>query len=261
MGTITLYRIRALKDLPMSRVKAGDYGGWVSGEYDLSQEGNCWIYDEARVFGDAFVCDNARMYGNAWAYDEALVCGNARINDNAHVYGMAWVYGNARVYENSRVYGNAQVYDEAQVHGNAYVYDGARVCGRALASDNARVYGDAFVSDGVQVCDDAWVFGDVHVYGKAWIRGHARISHAHDLLTVGGLGSGYDWLTICKDAKTGVGVSSIGFSGSLDGFAAKAREVHGNNAHARAYNALIELARVWFADALTGCTEQEGGSA
>ena len=81
--------------------------------------------------GNAWVCDDARVYGNAWVYGNARVCDDARVYGNASVYGNAWVYGNARVY------GNAWVCDDARVYGNAWVYGNARVC------DDARVYGNA----------------------------------------------------------------------------------------------------------------------
>ncbi|MGN6746796.1 hypothetical protein, partial [Neisseria sp. P0024.S002] len=44
-----LYRIRALKDFYV--VKAGDLGGYVESEDNLSHEGYAWIYDEAKVYG------------------------------------------------------------------------------------------------------------------------------------------------------------------------------------------------------------------
>ena len=37
-----LHRIRALKDF--ADVKAGDLGGYVESEDNLSHEGNCWVY-------------------------------------------------------------------------------------------------------------------------------------------------------------------------------------------------------------------------
>jgi carbonic anhydrase/acetyltransferase-like protein (isoleucine patch superfamily) len=231
-----VYRIRALESF--GDVKAGDYGGWVSGEHNLAQDGDCWVYDEAMVYGRASVDDNAR------------VCDNARVYGKAYIYGNAQVYGNAHVYYKAQVWSNAVVSGNARIFGGAQVYGDAQVCSDACVFGDVRVFGEAGVSNGTHIYGDAWVFGDAQVFGKAWIRGHARISHANDLLTVGGLGSGYDWLTICKDAKTGVGVSSIGFSGSLDEFAARVREVHGKHARAQEYNALIELARVVFADAL-----------
>ena len=38
----TLYRIRAVKSFP--GVKAGELGGYVAGEHNLSQDGICWIF-------------------------------------------------------------------------------------------------------------------------------------------------------------------------------------------------------------------------
>ena len=59
MGGHTLYRIRALKDF--FGAKAGDLGGYIEGESNLSHEGTCWVYDNARVCGDACVYDNAKI--------------------------------------------------------------------------------------------------------------------------------------------------------------------------------------------------------
>ena len=58
----TLFRIRALVDF--SFVKAGDVGGWIEEEGNLSQSGNAWV------------CGNAEVYGNARVYGDARVCGN-----------------------------------------------------------------------------------------------------------------------------------------------------------------------------------------
>ena len=40
----TLYRIKAVKDF--GSVKAGELGGWIESEENLSQTGNAWIYDD-----------------------------------------------------------------------------------------------------------------------------------------------------------------------------------------------------------------------
>ena len=54
---VTLYRIKALIDF--GDVKAGDLGGYVEKEENLSQYGNAW------VSGDACVSGDARVYGDA----------------------------------------------------------------------------------------------------------------------------------------------------------------------------------------------------
>ena len=46
---VTLYRIKALKDF--GNVKKGDLGGFVQSEMNLSHYGNCWIYNDAKVYG------------------------------------------------------------------------------------------------------------------------------------------------------------------------------------------------------------------
>ena len=79
---VILHRIRALVKIELGdiTVEAGDIGGWIEKEENLSQYDKSWV------------CDNAWVYGNA------RVCGNAWVRDNARVYGNALVYGNARVY-------------------------------------------------------------------------------------------------------------------------------------------------------------------
>ena len=77
----TLYRIKALRDF--GNVKAGELGGYIEKEDNLSHEHNCWVYKHAKVFGNAEVYDNAYVYGNAEVYQ------NAKITCNSRVYGDA----------------------------------------------------------------------------------------------------------------------------------------------------------------------------
>ena len=100
-----LFRIKALIDF--SDVKAGDFGGYVESEKNLSQEGDAWVFDNAQVYGNAQVYDNAHVCGNANVYGDAWVCDNAQVCGDAQVYGDAWVCGNAHVYGDAWVCGNA----------------------------------------------------------------------------------------------------------------------------------------------------------
>jgi len=131
----TLRRIRAVRSF--GNVEAGDLGGWIEKEDNLSYYEDCWVYDAACVYGNARVCGNAQVWGNALVCGNAQVWGNALVCDNAQVYGKARVCDNAQVYGNARVYSKARVYDNAQVYGNARVYSKARVYGNAQVSCNA----------------------------------------------------------------------------------------------------------------------------
>ena len=58
-----LYRIKALSSF--GYVSAGDLGGFLESEKNLSQNGNAWVSGNARVYGNAEVSGNAEVYGNA----------------------------------------------------------------------------------------------------------------------------------------------------------------------------------------------------
>ena len=87
----TLHRIKAVKDF--DSIKAGEFGGWIENEKNLSQDDNAWIYDDAMVF------DNAKIFGNAKVYGYAEVYDYANVSDYAKVYGNAVIKGDAIVHD------------------------------------------------------------------------------------------------------------------------------------------------------------------
>ena len=70
----TLFRIRALRSF--GDIKAGDLGGFIENERNLSHGGNAWVGDNAQVGG------NAEVYGDAWVGGYARVNGDGLINSN-----------------------------------------------------------------------------------------------------------------------------------------------------------------------------------
>lgn len=66
----TLHRIRAVIDF--GDVKAGDLGGWIETEENLSHEGNAWVYGQACISGQA------RISGQ---YQHAVIGPMGRRND------------------------------------------------------------------------------------------------------------------------------------------------------------------------------------
>jgi carbonic anhydrase/acetyltransferase-like protein (isoleucine patch superfamily) len=126
-------------------------GGWIQGENNLAHEGDCFVYHDAKVYGDAMV------FGDCFVYHDVRVSGNARVCGDALVFSNARVYGNARVSDDAEVYGNARIYCNARVYGNARIYCNAWV------SDDAKVCGNAEVSHYSQV------FGAVQIYGNTEI--------------------------------------------------------------------------------------------
>lgn len=127
-----LHRIRRLSD--------GKIGGWIEKEENLSHDGSCWVNDEAQVF------DEARISNNAYISGHALIFGEARVYDNAHISGHA------------NVWNNAEIYGDAQISGYALVNDKAVICGKAKVRAHARVGGDARVDGDAQIGDYTYIW-------------------------------------------------------------------------------------------------------
>ena len=138
-GTI-LYRIQAVKDF--ADVKAGDKGGWVEGYHNLSQEGNCWVYNEAKVIDNARVYENAVILDNAYISSYAQIYGHAMIYGDAEACGKVSVFDKANVYDKAIVSGDAKIYGESEVFNNTCVYDNAEICGVAQVFGNSDISGD-----------------------------------------------------------------------------------------------------------------------
>ena len=85
----TLHRIRATRDF--SNVHAGDLGGFIEDERNLSHDENAWVCGNALVGGNAWVGGNALVGGNAWVGGNARVCGNALVKGPRDIYWISCI--------------------------------------------------------------------------------------------------------------------------------------------------------------------------
>ena len=92
----TLHRIRATRDF--SNVHAGDLGGFIEDERNLSHDENAWVGGNARVDDDAWVGGNARVKGYAWVDGNAQVDGNTVVGGDALVKGDALIKGTRDIF-------------------------------------------------------------------------------------------------------------------------------------------------------------------
>lgn len=109
----TLKRVR--------RVKDGHIGGWVESQFNLDQDGGCFVYDDAAVHGEARVSGDAKIFGKARVRGHSTVTENARVSGSSIIDGTAKVLGNARVYGVAVIQGNATVGGSTVVRGRSLV--------------------------------------------------------------------------------------------------------------------------------------------
>ena len=227
-----LHKIRAVRDF--GNVKAGDLGGFIEKEDNLSHDGDAWVFDNAHVFNDARVSNNACVYGNAQVFE------------NASIYGNAQVYGNASVFEYARVGGNVHVFDYARIGGNARVFDDAVISDNGCVGYDARVFGHAQVLGDGYVIDNAWVFGRGYVFDHAIIYSNGRISSVNDYLYFRGIGSRGMDTTFFKSNDGDILVSCGCFKGTLSEFENQVKKTHGDNKYAKEYLECIKIVKIHF---------------
>lgn len=80
---VKLFRIKAL--IEFGNVKAGDLGGYIEKEENLSHMGDAWVSGNAQVSGDAQVFGDARVSGDAQVSGDARVFGD---KDYAYAHGF-----------------------------------------------------------------------------------------------------------------------------------------------------------------------------
>lgn len=160
------YRIQALKDF--GDVKAGDIGGFVASEDNLSQEGDCWIYDTASVLEDA------QVYGNASIRNYACVSGNAKVKGEAVIQDYARVHGNCVIDGKAIISGNAKISGKAIVCSCAKVYGNSIINGSAIISgEKTRIHGKSFISGNSTIANvDIW---------DAYIPNYAKVLSCKDI--------------------------------------------------------------------------------
>lgn len=138
--SVLLRQVIAVTDF--NDVKAGTSGGWVDADNVLSQQGDCWIYDEnamafagteitgnARITQPCTLYNNVRIGDNVWI-DRADISDGARISDNvtiqsSSVRGESAIYGDARVLNQSEILAvQGLTHEHAQI---LQIYDRATV--------------------------------------------------------------------------------------------------------------------------------------
>ena len=92
LSGVDVFKIKALrtfKTIDGMTINAGDYGGFIESEENLSHEGNCWVGDEAVVYKGATVRDNALVCEGTTVGNECIISGNAMLYGSSLVMSLS----------------------------------------------------------------------------------------------------------------------------------------------------------------------------
>lgn len=166
-----LYQIQALRDFTTSNnteVKTGDLGGFVSGEHNLSHEGNCWVANSAEVRDKSCVSENGYVGGFSYLNGAVQVFGNARIT-RGDFYGEVKIYDNAKVSVKGTVCDEVEIFGNAEVGGkNTNIFDAVKIF------ENA-VIGGSLICD-IKIGDNVQIYGNAQIGTQCCLAGNAEIT-------------------------------------------------------------------------------------
>lgn len=135
-----LFQIKALKSF--DDVKKGDLGGWVQSELNLSQKGNCWLYDNSMAMDNSRVTKNAKMYGNSLIYGNAKISDNTKLYNNVVVCGKSFLLGETKLYNNVEVNGNVLLHGKVKAYNNVTIMGDVKIGGNITLKGNTLFTGD-----------------------------------------------------------------------------------------------------------------------
>lgn len=178
-GERTLYRIRALKDF--ADVKTGDLGGWVSGENNLSQEGNCWIYDEAKCMDNSKIYGNSTMHDYSEMYDYSIMYGDSEMHnytemhDYSIMYSYSKMYGCSKMRDSSTMYGNSKMYGNSMMCGRSKMFDYSEMFDDSAMYDNSIMNGYSIMFDSSEMHDNSEMHDYSKMYGDSILKDEEKL--------------------------------------------------------------------------------------
>ena len=167
-----LHRIRALRDIG-SEVKAGDLGGFVEGESNLSfeAEDDAWIFDDAIAAGEGCVDkgsvlrERAIVCGCAYASHGTEMSGDSRAEDDAYIRG-------ARLSRCARVSGNGMVLQSPTTKAAPILTGSCSVYGKVIG--DVTLTGTAVVISGEEILNESLDTLIIDDRGRTIIRAPSR---------------------------------------------------------------------------------------
>ena len=177
---IVYHRIRAKKSFDLvtgEKVNKGDLGGFLEKESNLSEEGNCWVKDNARVGGvNTYIMENAVLAGTSEALHGVTLSGQA------HVHGMSYLFkvsagDNVEICDSRLV--NVMVKDDVKVLSSVLESFPETKNVETLRDAMACIKGDAVISHNINQKDGKPVV--LKPQRKITLRAAVKDSCGHDI--------------------------------------------------------------------------------
>lgn len=190
---VVLHQIRSLQNF--GNVKAGELGGFIESEDNLSHTGTCWVYNSAKVYG------KIKLMGTSIVSDEAIVTGivsvkeciitdNSMFNasgsitgrlvmsDDSYLSGNIYLTGQLTMADSSSIRGSIDCSGRITITDSSSIKDTLKCSGQLFMSDYSSMNGNSCIYGSVSMCDDSTVSNTI-VYGVVDLCDNAQISNSN----------------------------------------------------------------------------------
>ena len=162
-----LKRIVALKEF--GDVSIGTIGGWIENETNLSQTGDCWVYQDACVYQNAMLIENSKVLKNS------EIKGNVIVGENS-IVDKSTIFGNVEDIP-IKILGNTKI-KSSSLKGEIETNDNAIIRSSYVLGNNILIQGK--IINGVNLIgDDIYIFGCIN--GKITIDSKSYIGSTGSL--------------------------------------------------------------------------------
>jgi acetyltransferase-like isoleucine patch superfamily enzyme len=229
---IRLYRIEALRDIDgYPTINVGAKGGFVQSKANLANKGNCWIADDAKVYGTSKVSGNARVTNKSVVIDSKII-------EDADVSGNATVVGSNMSGCSSAE--NDTIIRDSKIFGGTSILHEARILESEIKVNT--IGGDAIIDESIIEEED---FSEIIIKDGKFFQ--ADIQGAREFILVPNVGTENGTLTVYPGKNNKVCVSRGCFSGTAEEFLAASVTAHleesDNEEIYKEYKALIKIGK------------------
>lgn len=165
---IKVYQIKALRDIPLHSVKAGDVGGFVSSEGVISQEGDAWIAKRGTVIheSETQVCikgdtllERGFIYNSVIDIKKRIYCkeilDSTITGDNILIEGLLSIHSSC-----IQAVGRIVIYKNAKII-NSSIFGNDILVGSQAVVENTEIRADDLELNGKKiVVSDSYIKGD-----------------------------------------------------------------------------------------------------
>lgn len=141
----TVHRLIALETFGsgFSTIEKGTLGGWVQNVENIHD--NAWVYDDAELLDNAKMSNYTSLHGESSMWDYTFIRDNAMLNNRSSLHNYA------SMWQNTSLWGTSVMRNSASIAGSVNLWENAEIAGEIYLNGDYSLSVGAYVTNELQV--------------------------------------------------------------------------------------------------------------